>query len=89
MTQFNYAITAETHNALRREEDYSVGLSSIDNLFDAKTNSEEVVHDIVNTIRISDRLLYSAASALQRQSRINESAEEWAEQLSNKFFDDL
>jgi len=58
--------------------------------FNSTQNILDVVHGIMSSLRPSDRLLYSAASALQRRRvRHKEAPEEWIDRVSETFFSDL
>ncbi len=89
MRNLNYAITAELLRKEARETEYSITAGGKKESFHARENTENAVRIIANSYKFSDSLMYSAASALQRQSKSDETAEEWAERLSKEFFEDL
>lgn len=84
MRATNYALSPEGQGA-KEAIDYAV-VNSPAKHFDARQNLIDVMHAAASGSINDDRLLYEAASALQRQERAKEAPEQWAERLSQTFF---
>lgn len=68
----------------------TVTLTPHGELFDAARNLDQVVQLIADGAEHSDALLYSAATAIQRQeARQGQLVDDWANELAETFFGDL
>jgi hypothetical protein len=86
---FDYDRAYDFSVTLREAVDIEVPIDELTPDFDARQNLVDVVSAIVSGQRISDPVLYSAAAAIQRQSKSKEAPQEWAERLAGTFFADL
>ena len=89
----NFSMSSAGHYLDVHSRDYSLRFSEASEIahtsFDARANTAAVLYGIAAGVRPNDTLMFAAAAAIQRQARITESPEQWADRLSETFFDGL